>query len=125
METVPAILAGVFVAAGFYLLVSRALLRMLLGIVLLGNGVNLAILVAGRLMHTAPPILPAGPAGAVALANPLPQALILTAIVIGFALFAYLAVLAMRAYQSSDADHADHLTLTEPRDTATRAPLEY
>ena len=125
METVPAILAGVFVAAGFYLLVSPALLRMLLGVVLLGNGVNLAILVAGRLTHTAPPIPPAGPAGTVALANPLPQALILTAIVIGFALFAYLAVLAMRAYQSSDADHTDHLTLTEPRDTATRAPLEY
>lgn len=126
METVPAILTALFLAAGFYLLLSRALLRMLLGVVLLGNGVNLAILVAGRLSQAAPPILPAGAASAsTAVANPLPQALILTAIVIGFALFAYLAVLALRAYRTLDADHTDHLRLTEPRDRAAHPPLEY
>jgi multicomponent Na+:H+ antiporter subunit C len=126
METVPAILAGLFLAAGLYLLLSRAVLRMLLGIVLLGNGVNLLILVAGRLQHTAPPILSATGIGSDGgLANPLPQALILTAIVIGFALFAYLAVLVLRAYRSFDADNTDHLRLTEPRDLGTRPPLEY
>ena len=71
---------------------------MLLGIAILGNGINLLILVAGRLTRTSPPILPAGtPAPDGPIANPLPQALILTAIVIGFALFTFLLVLAYRA----------------------------
>ena len=72
-----------------------------------------------------PPIVPAGrrcPTAAVA--NPLPQALILTAIVIGFALFAFLLVLAFRAYQALDADDTDHMRLAEP--PASRSPpLEY
>ena len=122
-EVAPAILAGLFVAAGFYLLLARGLIRMLLGIVLLGNGVNLAILVAGRLSASAPPIVAPGATGAVA--NPLPQALILTAIVIGFALFAFLAVLVLRSYKTFDADHVDHLRGTEPAEIGSRPPLEY
>jgi multicomponent Na+:H+ antiporter subunit C len=58
------------------------------------------------------------------IANPLPQALILTAIVIGFAMFAFLIVLAFRAYQSMDADNTDHMRLAEPEDRP-RPPLEY
>ena len=102
MEIVVAIVAGVLVAGGIYLLLSRAMIRLVLGVVLLGNGVNLLILTAGRLTHATPPLVATGQAGpAAGAANPLPQALILTAIVIGFALFAYLAVLTFRAYQRS------------------------
>jgi multicomponent Na+:H+ antiporter subunit C len=125
MEFVVAIVAGVLVAGGIYLMLSRALIRLVLGVVLLGNGVNLIILTAGRLTHATPPIVPAGQAlPAAAAANPLPQALILTAIVIGFALFAYLAVLTFRAYQSLEADNSDHLRLAEPPD-APAPPMEY
>ena len=60
METVLAALVGLFFAAAIYLLLSRALIRMLLGIVLLGNAVNLLIFVAGRLTRAVPPIIPAG-----------------------------------------------------------------
>jgi multicomponent Na+:H+ antiporter subunit C len=125
MEPAIAILVGLFFAAGIYLMLSRALVRVLLGILLLGNGVNLLIFVAGRLTSAVPPIVPPGheqPVGA--FANPLPQALILTAIVIGFAMFAFLSVLVFRAYQDLDADHTDQMRLAEP-DGDPKPPLEY
>lgn len=125
MEFVLAALVGMIVAAAVYLILSRALIRVLLGVVLLGNGINLLIFVAGRLTTAAPPIIPKGAdAPALPYANPLPQALILTAIVIGFAMFGYLVVLAFRAYQSLDADNTDHMRLTEP-EQLPQPPLEY
>src|SRR5687767_7758776 len=115
MDHVIAALSGVFFTAAIYLLLSRALIRMLLGLVLLGNAVNLLILVAGRLGRVVPPIVPEGALAPLAgAANPLPQALILTAIVIGFAMFSFLLVLAYRAYQSLEADDTDRMRLAEP-----------
>lgn len=125
MDHVIAALSGVFFTAAIYLLLSRSLIRMLLGLVLLGNAVNLLILVAGRLGRIVPPIalgdLKAPLAGA---ANPLPQALILTAIVIGFAMFAFLLVLAYRAYQSLEADDTDRMRVAEPRG-GPKPPMSY
>ena len=98
MEPVFALLATLFYAAAFYLLLSRHVVRMLIGVALLGNGVNLSLFLAGRLTRDVPPVIGAGEdvlkAGA---ANPLPQALILTAIVISFAFFACLLVPVSRA----------------------------
>ncbi|MCB1384218.1 MAG: NADH-quinone oxidoreductase subunit K, partial [Notoacmeibacter sp.] len=90
METAIVFLIGLYFAVAVYLMLSRAVIRMLLGIVLLGNGVNLLILVAGRLTREVPPLIPEGGThpGDV-FANPLPQALILTAIVISFSFFAF------------------------------------
>jgi multicomponent Na+:H+ antiporter subunit C len=125
MEPVIALLVGLFVAVAAYLMLSRALVRVLLGIVVLGNAVNLLIFVSGRLKGPTPPIVPAGEkVPASFAANPLPQALILTAIVIGFAMFAFLIVLAFRAYQEMDADDTDHMRLAEP-DGEPKPPLEY
>jgi multicomponent Na+:H+ antiporter subunit C len=115
MDAAFAVLAGVFIAAAVYLLLSRSLLRMLLGIAILGNGINLVILVGGRLTRITPPILPAGTETPThAIANPLPQALILTAIVIGFALFTFLIVLAYRAFAVIGTDDTDAMRLAEP-----------
>ena len=125
MDYVLAALVGCFVALGVYLLLSRSLVRMLLGLVVFGNGVNLLIFTAGRITGGAAPIVPPGlaqPEGMIA--NPLPQALILTAIVIGFAMFSFLLVLAYRAYQSLDADHTDRMRLAEPVDEPN-PPLGY
>ena len=66
MDHVIAALSGLFVAAAIYLLLSRALIRMLLGLVLLGNAVNLLILVSGRLGRIVPPL----PLGALRAACP-------------------------------------------------------
>ena len=125
MDYVLAALVGCFVALGVYLLLSRSVIRMLLGLVVFGNGINLLIFTAGRLTREIAPIVPAGleqPAGPIA--NPLPQALILTAIVIGFAMFSFLLVLAFRAYQSLDADNTDTMRVAEPVDQPN-PPLSY
>lgn len=115
MDYALAALAGVFLTAAIYLLLARSLIRMLLGLVLLGNAINLVILVAGRLSRLVPPIiLGDDTARTAAAANPLPQALILTAIVIGFAMFAFLLVLAWRAYENLEADDTDRMRVAEP-----------
>jgi multicomponent Na+:H+ antiporter subunit C len=125
MDYAVAALIGLFFTAAVYQLLSRSLIRMLLGLVLLGNAINLLILVAGRLGALVPPIVPAGLAApAPGSANPLPQALILTAIVIGFAMFAFLLVLAYRAYEELDADDTDKLRLAEP-EGGPNPPLSY
>lgn len=125
MDMVLAIAVGLFVALGVYLLLSRALIRMLMGMLVLGNGINLLIFTAGRLTREAAPIVPPGLEQAAGpIANPLPQALILTAIVIGFAMFSFLLVLAYRAYQTLDCDDTDQMRLAEPVD-APKPPLSY
>lgn len=125
MDHVIAALSGVFFTAAIYLLLSRSLIRMLLGLALLGNAVNLLILVSGRLGRIVPPIALDGlSAPLISAANPLPQALILTAIVIGFAMFSFLLVLAYRAYQSLEADDTDKMRLAEPRG-GPKPPMSY
>lgn len=125
MEYLLAVLVGCFVALGVYLLLSRSLVRMLLGLMVIGNGINLLIFTAGRLTRGAAPLVPAGLSDPAApIANPLPQALILTAIVIGFAMFCFLLVLAYRAYQSLDADNTDTMRIAEPVDEPN-PPLSY
>jgi multicomponent Na+:H+ antiporter subunit C len=97
-----------------YLLLSRNVLRMVLGLLLLGNGVNLSIFVAGRIGSVVPPIIPEGQAEPGAMANPLPQALILTAIVISFALTAFAVVLFERAFRSLGTLDTDAMREVEP-----------
>jgi len=102
-----AIAAGSLVASGVYLALSRDGLRTVIGVSLMGAGVNLVVLSAGRLNETMPPFVSAGATALAAdTANPLPQALTLTAVVIGFALtcFALVLVLAIRQ-RTGVADH--------------------
>lgn len=125
IEYALAVLVGLFFTVSIYLILSRAVIRMLLGIAILGNGVNLLIFTMGRVSRDVPPIVPDGMSQPGAgYANPLPQALILTAIVIGFALFTFLLVLGYRAYQELDADNTDNMRLAEP-ENAPSPPLSY
>lgn len=124
MDYAIAALSGVFLTAATYLLLCRSLIRMLLGLGLLGNAVNLLIFVSGRLTRAVPPIVAAGETAPDMSANPLPQALILTAIVIGFAMFSFLLVLSYRAYQSLEADNTDKMRLAEPKG-GPNPPLSY
>lgn len=115
MEMVPAILAGVLLASGVYMMLSGHMLRFLLGLLLLSNAINLAIFAAGRLTAGAPPFLNAdGHTPGHDLANALPQALLLTAIVIGFGLFAFALALAIRAFRSFGHLDMDRMRLAEP-----------
>jgi multicomponent Na+:H+ antiporter subunit C len=117
MELMMAMLIGLMVAVSAYLMMSGNLLRFIFGLSLLSNGVNLAIFESGRLSFAAPPFVLEGesvPAGDVA--NALPQALILTAIVIGFGLLAFTLVLVYRVYGAFGTVEIDDIDSAEPRD---------
>ncbi len=100
LDTVPSgallLTVGVLFAAGVYLLLERSLTRVLLGFVLMGNGANLAILVAGG-RAGAPPIT--GADTAEPMSDPLAQAMVLTSIVITLALVAFVLAMAYRSWQ--------------------------
>ncbi|MFA7504304.1 MAG: NADH-quinone oxidoreductase subunit K [Burkholderiaceae bacterium] len=118
MEALYAIAFGTMLAAALYLLMSRHLLRMVLGLLLLGNSVNLAIFISGRLTSPVPPLVPDGELVLAAGANPLPQALILTAIVISFSLVAFTVVLFERAGAALGTADPDAMREAEPRTPA-------
>ena len=125
MEAVFSILVGIFFSVAIYLMLSRHSIRVLLGIAILGNAVNLLLFTAGRLTREVPPIIPAGADHQVAVtANPLPQALILTAIVISFSFFAFLLVLSYRAFQDLGTDNGNEMRLAEPENDP-RPPTGY
>jgi multicomponent Na+:H+ antiporter subunit C len=124
MEPVFAVLTGIFLAVAVYLLLSKYIIRMLLGVAILGNAVNLLIFTSGRILREVPPVIGEGlDVPAAATANPLPQALILTAIVISFSFFAFLLVLSWRAYMSLGTDNTDAMRVAEP--DGVQPPLGY
>ncbi len=100
------ILVGILFAIGIYLILSKTLLRIILGTSILGHGVNLLIITMGGLKKGGPPLL--GIDG-LSYADSLPQALLLTAIVINFATTALFLVLSYRAYKELGTDNTEQL----------------
>jgi multisubunit Na+/H+ antiporter MnhC subunit len=99
MEALIACLVGLMFAAALYLMLSGSLVKFVFGFTLIGNAVNLLIFTAGRLRHVQPPLIPPDHTGLThTVSNALPQALILTAIVIGFAMVTFLLVMLLRTY---------------------------
>ncbi len=118
MELLLGSLAGVLMAASVWLMLSGNLVKFLFGLVLISNVANLVIFASGGLTYGAPPLLEADAgASAAAMGNALPQALILTAIVIGFGLISFTMVLALRAYQEFGTIDVDAMDLAERRPT--------
>ena len=104
--------AGLFGCA-LYMILSRHLVRMLLGLSLLTTAVNLILFQAGRIQSVQPPLIAEGADRLHDSADPLPQALVLTAIVIGFALSVILAALALRAYRAQGTLRSDEIRSAE------------
>jgi multicomponent Na+:H+ antiporter subunit C len=105
------ILIGVLYAAGVYLLLRRSIVKMILGIIFLGNATNLVIFVSGGLTKASPAFIEAGQTAASAeISDPLPQALILTAIVIGFGVTAFALALMYRFYKTTGTEDLDEVT---------------
>ncbi len=118
MEAPLAILVGLLFSVSVYLMLSRNLVRIILGILVLGNAANLLIFTAGRITRDIPPLIPADDYVArEGAANALPQALILTAIVISFSLFAFVLVLAYRAFQDLKTVDTGAMRIAEPEET--------
>ena len=107
MELVLAILAGVLYATGLYLLLRRRLAQLIIGLSLLSNGSNILILAAAGVTRAKPPIVEHPALRADQFADPVPQSLILTAIVIGFGVLAFALVLAHRVHRSAGSDDID------------------
>jgi len=100
--------AGLF-GCGLYMVLSRHVVRMMLGLSLLTTAVNLVLFQAGRIRTGQPPLISEGAERLGESADPLPQALVLTAIVIGFALTVILAALVLRAWRSQRMLRSDEL----------------
>jgi multicomponent Na+:H+ antiporter subunit C len=110
MEVVLALVIGTLYGGGLYLMMRRNLIQLIIGLSLLSHGANLLIFTAGGLRKGGAPILAEGvKAFATLPADPLPQALILTAIVISFAVTAFALVLFLRTYQTVGTDDVDEL----------------
>ncbi len=109
-----AVIVGVLYAAGTYLILRRSLVKVIFGLILLGHAANLMIFTVGRLTKGAPAFVPEGAEALVEpFADPLPQALILTAIVIGFGVQAFTIVLFKRTYQELGTEDLDRMKSTD------------
>ena len=104
MELMLAIGLGIVTACGVYLLLRGRTFPVVLGLSLLSYGVNLFIFSMGRLGSGAPPIVTPEAAG---YADPLPQALVLTAIVISFGMTGLIMALSVRTWHETGSDHVD------------------
>lgn len=110
---------GVLVAAGVYLVLERSLTRVLVGVVLIGNGANLLFLVASGAAGGAPIV---GTTPEAEMSDPLPQAMVLTAIVITLGMTAFLLAMAYRSWQLHHHDEVQDDV--EDRRVARRAALD-
>jgi multicomponent Na+:H+ antiporter subunit C len=109
---VPLILIGALVSAGVYLLLERNLTRMLLGLLLIGNAINLLILTVGSPSGN-PPVRGRTSNGETTTADPLAQGMILTAIVISMGIAAFVLALTYRSYRLTTAEEVGD----DPEDT--------
>lgn len=114
MTVVLAVVVGILFACGFYLMMRRTLVKLLLGLAMIGNAANLMIFVSAGLIKGEPAIIePGKKLPSAEYTDPLAQALILTAIVIGFGVLAFSLALVRRTYQVSETDDLNELTTTD------------
>jgi multicomponent Na+:H+ antiporter subunit C len=114
MTVLLSIVTGVLFGTGLYLMLRRSLTRLLIGLLLMANAANLVVFVSsGPIKGNSPLVAEGAQALEAAAADPLPQALILTAIVIGFGVLAFAVVLFSRVFLNTQSDDSEELTQTE------------
>jgi multicomponent Na+:H+ antiporter subunit C len=124
MEFLLALVAGVLYATGLYLMLRRRLAQLIIGLGLLSNGSNILIFSAAGVTRGKPPLVAGGGVAAASFADPVPQALILTAIVIGFGVLAFSLVLAHRVHQSAGSDDSDEVVDVASVQTPSASPAD-
>ncbi|TVP52375.1 MAG: Na+/H+ antiporter subunit C [Halomonadaceae bacterium] len=114
MESLMAYVVGALFAAAIYMMLRRSIVKLVIGLMLLTNAANLLVFVVAGMTRGAPPLIAEGASVPGALvADPLPQALILTAIVIAFGVLAFSVVLIHRAYEVVGTDDLDQMKDTD------------
>jgi multicomponent K+:H+ antiporter subunit C len=121
MEILLSIAVGVLVSSGLYLMLRARMFPVVLGLTLLSYGVNVFLFASGRVTGGSAPLLKVLPPP---YTDPLPQALVLTAIVIGFGMTAFLLVLALRALGELGNDHVDGVEPPPFEPVRTRSAVE-
>lgn len=114
MELILAIIVGLLYAAGIFLMMRRSFVKLIIGLTMLGNGANLLIFLLGRIVKGEPAFI--GSTQEVlkeVYADPVPQALILTAIVIGFGLQSFAIVLVRRVFKVVKTDDLDQINAND------------
>ena len=112
MEIVIAIVVGVLYAAGVFMLLRRSLIKFIIGIILMSNATNLLVFLAAGIVPGNPPFI-AGDLTAREIPDPLPQALVLTAVVIGLGIITYTLALKYKFFDLTGSDDLDEL---KPKD---------
>lgn len=114
MNVMMAVLVGILYSIGFYMILRRSFVKMIIGIIFLSHAANLLIFTIGRLTKGNPAIIEEGAKTMTGnYAEPIPQALVLTAIVIGFGVQAFALVLFNRAYNAVKTDDLNMLNSTD------------
>ena len=117
MDVLLSIIVGLLYAAGFYMMLNKGMTKMIIGIMVLGYASNLFIFVVARLTRGLPALIKSGNSVMMSeYADPIPQAFILTAIVIGFGIQAFAIVLLRKVYKKTGTDNMDELNLTDKLD---------
>jgi len=112
--TLLAFVVGVLYAGGLYMLMRRSIVKLIIGLALLSHAGNLLIFTAAGITRGSPPLVPEGMmALQTPYADPLPQALVLTAIVISFGVLAFALVLVHRTHQMLGTDDIDDMKTTD------------
>lgn len=112
MEILIAILVGLLYATGIYLILRRSILKFIIGIIIMSNATNLLVFLAAGIVPGSPAFVEAN-ANKTIMADPLPQALVLTAIVIGFGIVAFTLALKYKFFNLTGADDLDQLQQTD------------
>jgi multicomponent Na+:H+ antiporter subunit C len=114
MTLILAVVTGALFAGGLYMMLRRNLVKILIGLLLLGHAANLFVFTLGRLVRGIPPLISEGSTGLIPpYADPVPQALILTAIVISFGVTAFAIILLRQAYLTLGTEDLSKLRTTE------------
>lgn len=115
MDILLAFLVGCLYAAGLYMMLRRSISKLIIGLILLSHGANLLIFTSGGLERGRAPLIPISGSSVQGMSapDPLPQAMILTAIVISFGVLAFTVVLLHRAHQTLRTDDLDDMKATD------------
>jgi multicomponent Na+:H+ antiporter subunit C len=113
MEIVLAILVGVLYTTGVYMVLRRSILKFIIGLIFLSNATNLLVFISSGIVAGEPAFVGDGTGNTDALSDPLPQALVLTAIVIGFGIVVYTLALKYKFFEATGTDDLDQLKQTD------------
>jgi len=113
MEVILAIVVGILYTAGVYLMLRRSILKFIIGLIFMSNATNLLVFLSAGLVSGAPVFVDGKNVNTEAMADPLPQALVLTAIVIGLGIVVFSLALKYKFFELTGTDDLDQLVKTD------------